>query len=135
MKNNGAAGRSADRLNRETGVSIAAELSERHLKALKVILLVCQELSVLPELLEIFGQDKLIKFLDIFCGQTVRVPSKHEIKMAIRDVDIWVTLTGKNDLAHMELLAERHTLTRQKVVEIFRRTGDKLRPYVNAGMV
>lgn len=111
-------------------VRLAAELTTRHIAVLKVVLLVNQELSVLPELLTIFGRESLIKFLDIFAGQQIRVPTKSELLASIRDVDIWTVLSKRNDEAQVGLLSQRYQITRKYVRKIYQYMTEKLKPYL-----
>jgi len=45
---------------------------------------------LLPELYDIFGKEKLLQFLDIFAGTTVKVPTKRVLEDAIRDTYIYL---------------------------------------------
>jgi hypothetical protein len=66
--------------------------SDRSMDLLKLMLLESADKTHLPEFLDIFGRDTLLKFLDIFAGTTVKVPSRKCIENAIRDVSIFVRL-------------------------------------------
>lgn len=59
---------------------------------LKVIMLYYNDLSLLPELLDVFGGEAFIKFLDVFGGTTIEVPSSDVIERASRDVSIYLRL-------------------------------------------
>lgn len=58
----------------------------------RLVLLQTGQYTLFPEMLEIFGEEAVIKFLDIFGGITVRVPDRGVLERAVRDVDIYVTL-------------------------------------------
>ena len=45
--------------------------------------------TLLPELIEVFGKDRLPMFLDMFAGCTFKVPSRDIIVNAARDADMY----------------------------------------------
>jgi hypothetical protein len=47
------------------------------------------EHTPLPELLEVFGDKYFVKFLQIFAGRTLRIPSADEIKRHVRDIELY----------------------------------------------
>ncbi|MGA0383386.1 MAG: hypothetical protein ACO3L1_00120 [Flavobacteriaceae bacterium] len=55
----------------------------------------CEE-TLLPELVSVFGEDGLLKFLNIFSGTTFRVPDRSLIFKLVRDAKIFVALNKKN---------------------------------------
>ena len=63
-----------------------------HVDLVKVVLFYYNDLSLLPELYDIFGGEALIKFLDIFGGTTIDVPPAETIERAIRDVSIYLRI-------------------------------------------
>lgn len=64
--------------------------SLKHIDALQVALLRAGKDTLLPEIYDIFGKEKLLKFLDIFAGTTVQVPTKKVLEDAIRDTYIYL---------------------------------------------
>ena len=59
---------------------------------LKLVLLYSDQFSLLPELYDVFGQEKLLKFLDTFSGTTVKVPPADVLERAVRDISIYLRL-------------------------------------------
>jgi hypothetical protein len=53
--------------------------------------------SLIPELYEVFGPEQLMRFLDLFAGARVEVPSRDLILAALRDADIYVTRAAHKD--------------------------------------
>jgi hypothetical protein len=53
--------------------------------------------SLIPELYEVFGPEQLMRFLELFAGARVEVPSRDLILAALRDADIYVTRTAHKD--------------------------------------
>lgn len=47
--------------------------------------------DVLPEVFDVFGDDAL-KFVEIFSGRTISVPSVKDLVTKLRQVAVWVTL-------------------------------------------
>jgi len=62
----------------------------KHIDALQVALLRAGKDTLLPEIYDIFGREKLLKFLDIFAGTTVVVPTKKVLEDSIRDTYIYL---------------------------------------------
>ena len=99
--------------------------SAAHIDALQVSLLRAGKNTLLPELYDIFGKEHLLKFLDIFAGTTVQVPSKKVLENAIRDTYIYLTLTtglskGKKKSDIVKELMERYDIPKKDVFTIFK---------------
>jgi len=60
-----------------------------YVDVLYALLVSLDETQFIPELYEIFGREHLVKFLDIFAGQTVKVPPREVIEKCIKEVFIW----------------------------------------------
>lgn len=89
----------------------------KHLDAVTLVLLYNNQNSLLPDLYEIFGDEALVKFIDIFGGTTIRVPSRDDLANAVRDVNIYLTL--KHNRAKVEDLASQYRLTNTVIEDIF----------------
>src|SRR5262245_13061178 len=50
-----------------------------------------------PELYELFGNQHLMRFLDLFAGTRFEVPSRDLILTALRDADIYARLAARKD--------------------------------------
>ena len=74
--------------------------SIKHIDALQVSLLRAGKNTLLPELYDIFGKEKLLKFLDIFAGTTVKVPTKKVLEYAIRDTYIYLGMEKARTSGH-----------------------------------
>jgi hypothetical protein len=79
--------------------------TERYIDALYAVLLTTQPVSLFPEMYEIFGREAVLKFLDIFSGQVIHVPSAAQIEEKVRDVTIWVEMK-KDGGARLKLMDE-----------------------------
>jgi hypothetical protein len=81
----------------------------KHMDVFRIVLTLAAEKTPLPEILEIFGDDVTVKFLDIFAGVTFKVPPRDIITNASRDTDIYLSLKGLDQPKEMyERLAERY---------------------------
>jgi len=106
---------------------------QEHIDLLKLMLLYNNEMSLLPELYEIFGKECLLKFLDLFSGTTVKVPSALEIQHSLRDVSIFLSLhkcpkdrrqNALHSLAQYHNVTESHVaVTYKRVLEVARAHG------------
>lgn len=107
-------------------LSIFDPVSGQALDLIKVALLEFGLESHLPELYDIFGEDDLLKFLDIFGGCTIKVPSRYEVRDVIRDVRIYLELSriprsaeGRQRVVND--LCTRYDLTGRSIYTIFGR--------------
>lgn len=80
--------------------AIVDSATGRFVRPLALALQIACPNSHIPELLEIFGTASIVKFLDIFGGTTLRVPSASELDSAMRDVSVYMTLS-KTDPKHI----------------------------------
>lgn len=73
-----------------------------------LVLLSTDAYTLLPELYDIFGEENLIKFLDAFAGNTIKVPSKREFNKAIQKVEIYSRLEVKKNAPTIKELAQEY---------------------------
>src|SRR5215471_19126202 len=77
--------------------------------------------TLIPELYEVFGSEHLMLFLDLFAGTRVEVPSRDLILTALRDADIYATLTAHKD--SIRGLATRYGLAEHQVADAYARVA------------
>jgi len=53
--------------------------------------------SILPEIYRVFGKEKFLKFIDIFGGSTISVPSHESLLRTIRNVRIFLEIKNQNN--------------------------------------
>lgn len=93
-----------------------------HVDTLRVILLNACARTVFPELLDIFGPDAVIKFMDIFGGLTIKVPDRSFLIQAIRDVDVYTMMSkALDDSATIAYLSKKYDIPGEYVREIHNR--------------
>lgn len=64
--------------------------TKREVDLLYLTLVHSARFTCLPEIYECFGREATIRFLDIFGGMTVQVPSHEALAKSIRDVEIYL---------------------------------------------
>lgn len=74
------------------GVSIVDASTGKYVAVLRVVMQLAYPKGHLPELFEVFGKEKLLQFLDVFSGTTVKVPSQDALEHCMRDVVIYLRL-------------------------------------------
>lgn len=97
------------------------ERLKKELSALAVALTYEERFSVLPELHAVFGEEALIKFLDIFAGRTIQVPARDVLERRFRAVRIWAVLTAHPQAGAS--LAREYGITTAQVAQIYRDTA------------
>lgn len=96
---------------------------EKYVDLWHIVLLRCARNTVLPDLLEVFGKEALIKFLDIFAGTTFRVPSREVLEHSVRDVDIYIQVKRHGSDAFRGL-CQRYDLTEDQVKSAYYQVRD-----------
>lgn len=77
--------------------------------------------TLLPELIEALGPEKLPRFLTVFAGTVFRVPPKDTIDNIIRDAAVYSELREGESL---EATASKHGLPQWTVRTIANRVGE-----------
>ena len=109
----------------DNSIYVMDRLTKKRLDILAVVMLVRSKETLLPELLEIFGREASLKFLDIFGGCTFKVPPREEVERMVRDTEIYLRLTQTKKLdsgwddATVKELMDRYELTKEHLFDIF----------------
>ena len=77
--------------------------------------------TLIPELYEVFGPEQLMRFLDLFAGARVEVPSRDLILAALRDADIYVTRAAHKDTVRG--LATKYGVEEHRVADAYARVA------------
>jgi len=104
--------------HRPDEIRILGKDVEKHLPAFFSLLLGSARETLLPDILEVVGHERLLKFLDIFAGMSITVPSRDVLIQFVRDADIYVRFRPDTAPA----LAKEHGLEVEQVREIYRRS-------------
>ena len=73
-------------------------------------------------LFEVFGKEYFLKFLDIFAGTDVKVPTKNKLEEAVRQVGIFMELKRADPAERPRIirdLAKKYGLTAGEVRTVF----------------
>lgn len=110
-------------------VRLFSERVGKHIDALYAVLVASDEMQFFPEMLEIFGEESVVQFLDIFAGQTIVVPPRDVLEAKIRDVTMWGSWLRGGEAA-IPKLSQEYNLTEdmvreriQGIVECLKRVG------------
>ncbi len=99
--------------------------AEKYIDALYALLVTTASTEFFPEMYEIFGRNAVVKFLDIFAGQTIRVPSREVVEEHIRDATVWVEVQrGERTLPQ---IAESHGIVMKDIDRICEKVQTALR--------
>lgn len=74
------------------GISIVDGGTGKYIDVLKLVMELACPKGHLPEIFSIFGRGGLLKFLDIFAGTTIRIPSRDVLEHCMRDVVIYLAI-------------------------------------------
>jgi hypothetical protein len=77
--------------------------------------------TLIPELYEVFGNEHLMLFLDLFAGTRFEVPSRDLILTALRDADIYARLAARKDTVGS--LATKYGLEEHRVADAYARVA------------
>lgn len=105
--------------NLPTEVRILDTRLRKHMDLFRLVLLQTGQYTLFPEMLEVFGQESVIKFLDIFGGITIRVPDRGVLERAVRDVDIYVTMAKCDNPEVVGDLARKYEVDEGYVRELY----------------
>jgi hypothetical protein len=102
-------------------LDILKPMDRKQLDTLFIALLHYSQHNILPELYEIFGEESLLKFLDLFSGMTIKVPSHDQLSLIIRDVNIYIRLSRADKKADLirELMSEYGIEEERSITRIY----------------
>lgn len=88
---------------------------------MRMVLLLVAKWEPMVELLDFFDGDssRLMEFVDLFGGTTLRVPSRDRIGQMARDLDVWTRLRATSDRrTEIEEIAREYQITPTRVEKI-----------------
>lgn len=81
--------------------------------------------TLIPELYKLFGEQITEKFLTVFAGTTIHVPSSREQENAFRDIAIFETLQNSKGAAESrrlgKALSAQYRISRRRIRHIYRK--------------
>lgn len=102
----------AEQLFGDDALSIIDPEVRRHFPIFMALLFQRVQRTLLPEILDIFGQEAFLKFIDVFAGTTVTVPDRTVLTNLVRDADIYARLQEGEST---EALADKYGITTEAV--------------------
>lgn len=82
-------------------------------------LVISDAFSVVPELFKTLGREQFLKFIDVYGGTTIRIPTRDSIMRCLRDVSIYQRYTEHG--VDMKTLAQEYELSYHNVRRIILR--------------
>ena len=116
-----------DPLDTDLGISIMDAVSGRFVTVLRVVLDKACPRSPVLDLFDVFGRDAFLKFLDVFQGSTIEVPSRSKLEDAMRQVAIYLTLkrtTASQRPKAIKELAHRYNIPAGDIRDMFVEVDD-----------
>lgn len=96
---------------------------------LLLILLNDDAYSFLPEINDIFGEEAVLKFLDIFSGTTIKVPNNKKLNKSVLEVEIFSRIEySKYEVSYKEL-AKEYSMREDTVERYYLKIKDLLKNY------
>jgi len=88
-----------------------------------VALLHVAEDSLLPEIRQIFGDEATLKFIQIFEGMTIKVPTESQITRGLKDAEVYLALRKirRSDPVLVKRAAGEHGYTPEEALSVYRR--------------
>jgi len=88
---------------------------------LKTILVYNDKFSIIADMIEIFDPESVIKFLHVFAGQTIHVPSIKDLEAATRDIEIYSIIKRRGFTSEVvSEMSQRYDITYDKVEKIYK---------------
>jgi len=83
--------------------------------------------SIIPELYTIFGKDNFLKFVDLFGGATIEVPSHEDLLRTVRNVQMFLDVRNqKNGKPSASEIASKYGVTKVTVLRAYHSMVQKL---------
>lgn len=102
-------------------VALLDDRLQQHLHPLSLVLMHEDEFGLLPEVFQVFGEEAMIRFFDIFAGRTFSIPDRDVLARRMRDVRVWIVMSQAPDSA--PALAQEYGISQTAVHEINRTIG------------
>lgn len=110
--------------------AVLSHLSGRQVEVFYALLISSGRYTFLPELYDIFGREATIRFLEIFAGCRIKVPSVERLENLARSTAIYVRLrqagNEKRQAMITQILAEEYDLTEDRIRTIYQKTKKNL---------
>lgn len=105
--------------------TVLSHLSGRQVEVFYALLVASGKYTFLPELYDIFGRESAIRFLEVFAGCRIRVPTIKRLEELARATEIYVRVekaTPNQRVGIVKVLAEEYEVTEDRIRTIFAKT-------------
>lgn len=115
-----------------SNLSIVDRVCREKRDLLWVLLMTTGEFTLLPELYEVIGPDKLVRFMELFGGTTIKVPDRDKLCEAAMAIDIFSRCSvAAHRSTAIERMAEEYELPEARVLEIYTSTADMIHGFAD----
>ena len=109
-------------------VRLVEKSVQDHLEVFRSIAFESIKDTLLPELFSVFGSKAAIKFMDVFAGSSVEVPSRKILDDLVRTTDIYVMVENGRPLA---VIAEKYDTDVPEVKNTYARAKKLIESFKN----
>lgn len=92
---------------------------QKLLDLFRILLVSRAQKTLMPELLDIFGQERVARLIDVFGGMKIEIPDRSFLERLVRDADIYSSLVKGWNKEMVKVLATRYDITDVRVRQIF----------------
>lgn len=100
---------------------------------LVISLLLDDDFTLLPEILDCVGEKNFFRFIDVFAGATVSIPPRENFVQKIRDTEIFIELKNcksDDEISHkIDLLSDRYEIHKKSVKSIYTKIKKRMDSY------
>lgn len=95
-------------------------MKNKDLGFIQLFLYYLGEKTLFLDLCDVYGIEKALELVTLFGGSSIKIPSIKQVKLALRDSDIYYTLKNTtNLLKNIKSLAHKYNLTDMQVKQVF----------------
>lgn len=114
---------------RSSTETVLTSLSGRQVDVFYLLLVTSGQYTFLPEIYDIFGKEATIKFLEVFAGCRLQIPSVSKLEVLARDTSIYVRIesaTAAQRASVIHALADQYDLVEDRIRDIYAETKSKI---------
>lgn len=91
-------------------------------------LIIDNKYTLLPEIYKVFGKKYLLKFLDVFGGSTISVPSHEDLLYTVKNVQIYLDAKFRVDgYPTFSEIAKKYGISKKEALEIYHEMGEAVK--------
>jgi len=105
-------------------VKIFEKYSGGIIDPVELLLLYSSRMTLLPELYDALGREYALRFLDIFSGRTISIPSQEAMNRDLRDVAIFLRIHKNDTPERRKEIAQKYDITLENLDRIYKAVND-----------